>query len=158
MASRLAVTLTLVSLALAGLAACGRNQPQAPPAAGDQAGSTAASGTTDDLAAERVTQERMLQLANAFEDEAAARRAVPEVKDAGGLAQLLSHRGVTAGNLVDGWGRPFEVAMKDGLLEIRSLGRDGIPDQGELLGATDDPDADIVIVDGTFEQWHPIQH
>ncbi len=54
---------------------------------------------------------------------------------------------------VDGWGRPFEVTVLNGMPEIRSLGADGVRDAGEPRGAVDDPGADIVFFDEAFQQW-----
>jgi hypothetical protein len=129
-------------------------QPTAvPPDAGPRAAASA-----DDLTAESVTQRRLLAAANAFDDETADTRVVPQVASLADLAKVLSTRGIAADQLKDGWGRPFEVSMKDDLLEIRSLGRDGVRDQGPLRGQIDDPDADIVIIDDTFEQWHQVRY
>jgi hypothetical protein len=54
---------------------------------------------------------------------------------------------------IDGWGRPFEFAMVNGMPEIRSLGADGVRDAGEPRGEVDDAGADIVFFDEDFRQW-----
>lgn len=86
----------------------------------------------------------------AYED---ANDAYPEAATLDELTDLL--RGEYGHDLprIDGWGRPFEFVVVDGMPEIRSLGADGMRDAGELRGEVDDPGADIVFFDEDFRQW-----
>ncbi len=158
MAARITGALTVLVLVSLGMSGCRREKPTPEPTSVQTAAAPQAVSSADDLTAESVTQRRLAKLANTFDDEVAETRVVPQVASLADLAEVLSTRGVAADQMKDGWGRPFQVVMENNLLEIRSLGRDGVRDQGPPAGVTSDPDADIVIIDGTFEQWHPVKY
>ena len=158
MAPRFAGTLTLLVLVSLGAVGCRREATAPQPSAVPVDVGPHAAASKDDVTAESVTQRRLVAAADAFDDAIAETGVVPQVANLADLTRVLSTRGIAADQLKDGWGRQFQVAMQDNLLEIRSLGRDGVRDKGSPAGETSDPDADIVIIDDTFEQWHPIRY
>ena len=100
-----------------------------------------------------VTIERLHLLGSAVEAYEDANDVYPTAATLDELADALER--VYGADLprADGWGRPFEFAMVDGMPEIRSLGADGVRDAGEPRGEVDDPGADIVFFDEGFRQW-----
>jgi hypothetical protein len=100
-----------------------------------------------------VTIERLHALGSAMEAYEDENDAYPPAATLDELADALET--VYRADLprVDGWGRPFELAMVNGVPEIRSLGADGARDTGEPRGEVDDPGADIVFFDEAFQQW-----
>jgi hypothetical protein len=101
----------------------------------------------------RVTIERLHVLGSAmeaFEDENDAYPAAATLDELADALELVYRADLPR---VDGWGRPFEVTVVNGIPEIRSLGADGVRDAGEPRGAVDDPGADIVFFDEAFQQW-----
>ena len=58
----------------------------------------------------------------------------------------------------DAWMRPLEFALAEGangttIYAIRSAGRDGVFEGSYTVGATTDPDCDIVYSNGAFIAW-----
>lgn len=92
---------------------------------------------------------RLGSAVEAYQDEAE----YPEVSRVEELRPYLVPDYLDDLPLVDGWGRPFELAMVDTLLEIRSLGADGVRDDHPGQGAVADPNADIVYRGEDFQQW-----
>jgi len=56
-------------------------------------------------------------------------------------------------NALDGWGREFQVGVVEGVFVVRSLGSDGLLDDGPPQGAVEGLERDIVWRDGWFDQW-----
>jgi len=100
-----------------------------------------------------ATIERLQILASAVEAYEDAHDAYPEVATLDELTDVLGREYGRDLPRIDGWGRPFEFVMVQGIPEIRSLGADGLRDAGEPRGEVDDPGADIVFFDEDFRQW-----
>lgn len=142
--------LILLALAMIPLASC-RREPAAPETAASPAPSVATAGDEEAIA---ITQSRLLELAYRLEDHLVDTGSEPEAATIGELVSVLDISQGAQLSPTDGWGRDLVVSTVDGQLEIRSLGRDGVRDAGPPAGPVTDPDADIVIIDGGFTQWH----
>jgi hypothetical protein len=143
-------------LAVTVLSGCGRSPDQAPPIEqrpmldpvelyGEAPAATSAEGA--------VTIERIHVLGSAMEGYEDANDVFPEAATLDELIDVLRQGYGNDLPRIDGWGRPFEFAMVDGMPEIRSLGADGVRDAGEPRGEVDDANADIVFFDEDFRQW-----
>jgi hypothetical protein len=101
----------------------------------------------------RATVETMSLIGSAIESFEDDNDYYPNATRLEDLKEALVPGYLSAIPLTDGWGRPFELSRVDGNLELRSLGADGVRDEGAARGAVSDPGADIVYWDEGFAQW-----
>ena len=106
---------------------------------------------------ERGRQHRTLAdmraIAAAIESFAADHDDYLDAEDIGELRRALEPDYLRSFPSKDAWGHSFLFErFEDGGYRIRSYGKDGLPDDG-FGGATETPDADIILEDGEFVQW-----
>lgn len=101
----------------------------------------------------RATVETMSVIGSAIESFQDDNGYYPEATRVEDLEEALVPGYLSAIPLTDGWGRPFELSLVDSFLELRSLGADGVRDQGPAKGAVSDPGADIIYLGEDFVQW-----
>jgi len=98
------------------------------------------------------TMEDLHAIGNAMVNYAIDIGDYPTISDIKELKKLLHPTYIRTMSVSDGWGNEFVVESDAEGYELRSLGKDGLPDSG-TGGGTSTFKADIVFSDGQFAQW-----
>src|SRR5687768_13230352 len=76
------------------------------------------------------------------------KRTMADMRD----AALRIEEGKPAGAVVDAWGHPMQVRVREGHYSIRAAMRDGKFERETLTGFTSSWDDDVVLSDGAFQR------
>jgi len=99
------------------------------------------------------TMADLRSIATAIEEFSIDNNFYPTATSIAELEPQISPVYIRALPFLDGWGNAFVVQAEQASYSLRSLGRDGLPDEERRRGATHTYESDLIFEMGSFTQW-----